>query len=76
MNHKNPLQADINRATRKFTDCLRCHKPLSGRQEAFCSNACRWNFHNQARRLARRMLIEREIEHLQLEGYEVKKKGE
>jgi hypothetical protein len=75
MMEKDSIKSNYSRVTRKFTHCLRCNKPLSGRQEKFCRDICRWNFHNHARLDARYILIEREIEHLQSEGYEVTKKG-
>jgi hypothetical protein len=43
------LQSDYSRATRIVGECLRCEKPLAGRQEKYCSNSCRWKSKNEAR---------------------------
>ena len=55
--------------------CPNCKSWFGPRKsKIFCSSHCRWDFHNKQRLNARRLLIEREIEHLESEGYEVKKK--
>ena len=56
--NKNSIQGNLKRVTRKFTNCLRCNNPLSGRQEKFCCDSCRWAYHNKARLNAEKELLE------------------
>ena len=73
----NSVDSPNSRVTRKFTNCLRCNKPLFGRQEKFCSDACRWDFHNDCRLGAEKdllMLIYKLCDKYGIGTYEVKKK--
>lgn len=45
----NSIESKINRVTRKYTNCWRCDRPLTGKQEKFCSDKCRWASHNSER---------------------------
>ena len=86
---KSPARSEINRAARISKNCLRCGTPLTGRQEKFCSDYCRWQKKNEVRlwveqtifayaqavlRLKPEKLIEFCINELTIRGYDVKKK--
>ena len=49
MEQKRSLESKITRATRKSETCDRCNKALTGKQERFCSDKCRWALRNKLR---------------------------
>ena len=88
-NQKVSPQGKSKRATRINRDCLRCGNPLTGRQEKFCSDTCRWRRKNEVRltvektafilaentlRLKPETFLRLCINELEAHGYEVKKK--
>lgn len=46
---KSPVEGNLTRATRKPGTCDRCEKPLTGKQERFCSDRCRYALRNKIR---------------------------
>ena len=87
MDNKSLAQSKITRATRKSETCDRCNKALTGKQERFCSDKCRWALRNKLRyekqklavMLAYRLeelipTIKRLVDEV-LELHEVRKKG-
>lgn len=69
---KDSVESNLKRVTRKSTHCLMCDTLLAGRQERFCHDRCRWDYHNNMRLSAKEDLLA--MAYKVIETYEVKRK--
>lgn len=50
-------RGNFGRAARQNAKCLRCDKPLTGRQEKWCSDSCRYRRKNEVRLTAEKTIF-------------------